>query len=64
MKICKWFQVCPMKMFYERGQLDKKFIDFYCKDNWNTCIRYEKEEKGIYHPDNMRPDGIIDEHLF
>ena len=53
-----------MKMFYERGQLDKKFIDFYCKDNWNTCIRYEKEEKGIYHPDNMRPDGIIDEHLF
>ncbi len=23
---CKWFPVCPMKYFYEQGELDRKWI--------------------------------------
>ena len=60
---CKWFHVCPMKRFYEHGKLDKKWIDNYCKGNWKNCIRYQLEEKGQYHTDNMLPDGTIDKSL-
>jgi len=60
---CKWFSVCPMKYFYENGKLDKKWIDSYCKGNWKSCERYQMEESGKYHPDNMLPDGRIDDSL-
>ena len=77
MSECKWFSVCPMKRFFERGLLEEKFILSYCKGDWSSCIRYQKEEAwsfassllgyassaGIYHPDNMRQDGVIDENL-
>jgi len=74
---CKWFQVCPMKFAFERAVLEEKYITSYCKGDWNSCIRYQKEEAwsfassllgyaslaGIYHSDNMRQDGVIDENL-
>ena len=58
-KQCKWFPVCPLKRFFEEGKLDKKWIESYCWDKWEECIRYHMEEKGQYHPDNMLPDGSI-----
>ena len=61
--ICKWFMVCPLKYFYEDGKLNKKWIDDFCKGKWNNCVRYYKEENNIYHPDNMLPNGEIDENL-
>jgi len=60
---CKWFQVCPMKWYYDNGKLDKSWIDNYCKGNYKKCIRYEMEEKGQYHEDWMLPDGTLDESL-
>ena len=63
MKICKWYPVCPMKMFYEAGILDKKWIERFCKGDWTNCKRYEMEEKGAYHQDWMLPDGTLDESL-
>ncbi len=62
-KTCKWFPVCPMKRFYEQGKLDKKWIEEYCLGNWERCVRYQMEEKGEPHPDNMLPNGEIDESL-
>ncbi len=61
--ICVWFQVCPLKRCYEQGKLDKKWIENYCLGNYLKCIRKKMEEKGAYHPDNMLPDGTIDENL-
>jgi len=52
-----------MKTYYEQGRLDKKWIDMYCKGDWDSCIRYAMEESGQPHPDNMLPDGSIDETL-
>ena len=52
-----------MKTFYEAGKLEEKYIKSYCKGNWSSCIRYQKEEASVYHPDNMRQDGVIDENL-
>ncbi len=62
-KQCKWFPVCPMKFYWEQGKLDKQWIDDFCHGDWEKCIRYQKEEAGIYHPDNMLPDGKIDNYL-
>ncbi|MCD6471414.1 uracil-DNA glycosylase [bacterium] len=62
-EICKWYSVCPMRLFYKEGKLDKKWIEQYCFNGGQNCKRYEMEEKGIPHPDNMLPDGTIDESL-
>lgn len=59
---CKWYQTCLMKYFMEQGKLAKKWIENYCWNNWQDCLRFQLEEQGIYHPDNMLPDGEIDEN--
>ncbi len=62
-KTCKWFSVCPLKRFYEQGKLDKEWIEEYCWRDNSICVRKKLEEKGVYHPDNMLPDGTIDKGL-
>ena len=62
-KICQWYNVCPMKRFVEEGKLDKKWVENYCFRGGEDCQRYAEAEKGIAHPDNMLPDGTIDERL-
>ena len=61
--VCKWFSVCPIKYFYEKGKIEKKWIRLYCQGDWSRCVRYTMEESGEYHPDWMLPDGRIDEGL-
>lgn len=61
--VCKWYPVCPMKWFFENGKLDEKWVNDYCFGDWTKCVRYEMEESGKYHPDNMLPDGCIDFNL-
>jgi len=60
---CKWYQVCPMKRFYEEGKLSKEWIERYCRGDWESCVRYWMEEMGELHPDRMLPDGTLDEEL-
>ena len=60
---CKWYSVCPMKWFYESGRLSRRWIELYCKGDWENCTRYQMEEKGEPHPDWMLPDGSLDESL-
>ena len=61
--ICKWYDMCPLKRFYERKALDKQWVENYCWDDHSNCVRYKMEENGVYHPNNMLPDGTIDEKL-
>lgn len=63
MRECKWYALCPMKRFYESGQLEKHWIAEYCKGDWKGCVRYRLEEEGRPHPDWMLPDGSLDERL-
>jgi len=60
---CKWYPACPMKRFYEKGKLNKKWIELYCKGDWESCIRYQKEERGESPPDWMLPNGSRDDKL-
>ncbi len=63
--VCKWYQVCPVKRYTDSGKLSREWVNEYClkKKGFKKCIRCEKEENGEYHPDNMLPDGSIDEKL-
>jgi len=63
LKDCKWYPVCPMKRFHEEGKLDRRWIELYCKGDWESCVRYQMEERGEPHPDWMLPDGSIDKRL-
>lgn len=57
---CKWYNVCPIKIFTDKGLLEEYWINNYClKDNKN-CVRYQMEEKNIAHPNNLLPNGKID----
>jgi len=62
-KDCKWYQACPMKRYYEEGKLDRKWVELYCKGDWESCIRYKMEMNGEWHVDWMLPDGTIYERL-
>lgn len=62
-KICKWYPTCPIKYFTECGKLDRKWIENYCLVGNKKCIRYQMEESGNSHPDNMLPNGEIKEDL-
>ena len=41
--VCKWYPACHMKWFYEEGRLERKWIELYCKEDWEICARYEME---------------------
>jgi hypothetical protein len=60
---CRWYPVCPMKWLTEAGKLDPGWTNAFCKGDWKRCVRYQMEQRGEPHPDDMLPDGSIDEGL-
>lgn len=58
-KSCKWIQVCPINYLTKTGKIKSFWQQYYCDGDWQSCKRYQLEEKGIYHPDNMLPNGNI-----
>ena len=62
-KTCRWFEVCPLKRFYQQGKIDKRWIEDYCLADNPECLRRILEEKGVYHADNLMPDGTINRSL-
>jgi len=54
-----------LRRFERQGKLPDKWAKEYCKsdDNWENCKRYRLEEQGVYHADNMLPNGKIDEAI-
>jgi len=60
---CKWYPVCPIRDYTDRGRLESYWVDNYCMVDSRTCVRYQMEESGVYHPDNILPDGTTREGL-
>ena len=52
-----------MKIFYEKGLLAKTWVEDYCFGEYSKCVRKRMEDQGKHHPDNMLPDGSIDQRL-
>jgi len=61
--VCKWYSCCPIKFYTEAGKIDPKWSQNYCLVGNQKCIRFQKEAKGEYHPNNMMPDGSLDDSL-
>jgi hypothetical protein len=47
----------------DHGKLDRKWVDDYCLIGNKACIRFELEESGEFHPNNMLPNGEIKKDL-
>ena len=62
-KVCKWYSCCPIKFYVEQGKLERKWIENYCLVGNKDCVRYKMEENGIYHPNNLLPNGELRENL-
>ena len=60
---CKWYDICPIKRFTDQGLLNTQWVLNYCLKGNKECKRYQMEEKNQFHPDQMLPDGTIDESL-
>lgn len=52
-----------MKRFYEEGKISESWVANYCWVSNSECVRKKLEDAGVYHPDNMLPDGTIDKTL-
>jgi hypothetical protein len=63
--VCRWYnETSGMKRAYERGLLDKKWIEEYCLNGGKDCIRKRRfEGEGYVSPDYVLPDGTVDENL-
>jgi uracil-DNA glycosylase family 4 len=54
---CKWYPLCPMKRLYKRGELDRQWIELFCKGDWESCFKYQMEEHGGHYPDSGSPNA-------
>lgn len=53
-----------MKRAYDLGLIDRKWVENYCWNGGNGCIRKEKFERdGYVSPDYVLPDGTISERV-
>jgi hypothetical protein len=53
-----------MKRAYDRGLLDKHWIEDYCFNDGINCVRKKRfEQEGYVSPDYVLPDGTVDENL-
>jgi len=60
---CKWYNICPLRRLEKEGKISDRWKREYCEseNNWKNCKRYQMEERGEFHPDNLMPDGTIKE---
>ena len=62
---CRWYnETSGMKRAYDRGLLDKKWIEDYCWNDGKGCVRKRRfEQEGYVSPDYVLPDGTVDDEL-
>lgn len=62
---CPWYAVCPLRRFDRERRIDHSWARDYCRtmENGRNCRRYQLEEKGIPHPDNLLLGGKIDKSI-
>ena len=63
--VCRWYDSSSgMKKAYDAGILEKKWINEYCMNGGESCVRKQRfEEEGYVSPDYVLPDGTVDERL-
>jgi hypothetical protein len=56
--LCKWFGVCPLRVWEKERKIPDKWRKGYCEteENWKNCKRFRMEEQGRPH-DEILPNG-------
>jgi hypothetical protein len=64
-KICPWYdESSAIKRAFDKGLIDKKWVENYCWNGGKNCIRKKRfEEESYVSPDYILPDGTADENL-
>lgn len=64
-KLCRWYdETSAMKRAYDKGLIDKEWVEKYCWNSGKNCIRKKRfEEEGYVSPDYVLPDGTESEKL-
>jgi hypothetical protein len=62
---CRWYdESSAIKRAYDKGLIDKKWVENYCWNNGKNCVRKTRFEKeGYISPDYVLPDGTEDPKL-
>ena len=62
---CRWYDgTSGMKRAYDAGLLDAKWIEDYCMNGGQGCVRKRRfETEGYVSPDFVLPNGQVDEKL-
>jgi len=63
--VCVWYnETSAMKRAYDAGRLDKKWLEEYCFNGGENCVRKRRWEGEDYiSPAWVLPDGSVDEGL-
>jgi hypothetical protein len=63
--VCVWYnETSAMKRAYDAGRLDKKWLEDYCFNGGENCVRKRRwEGEGYISPAWVLPDGSVDEGL-
>lgn len=64
-RLCRWYDsTSGIKRAYDNGWIDKKWVEEYCWNNGENCIRKKRfEEEGYVSPDWILPDGSTSEEI-
>lgn len=59
---CRWYdETSAIKRAYDKGLIDKKWVENYCWNSGKNCERKRRfEEDGYISPDYVLPDGSED----
>jgi hypothetical protein len=63
--LCVWYnETSGVKRAYDLGLIDKKWVEKYCWNGGEGCMRKKRfEEQGYVSPDYVLPDGTISERV-
>ena len=63
--VCRWYnETSGMKRAYDQGKLDISWIEKYCWNGGEGCVRKQRfETEGYVFTDYVLPDGTVDENL-
>ncbi len=63
--VCRWYDnTSGIKRAYDKGLIEKRWVEDYCWNGGKDCIRKQRFEKeGYVSPDYVLPDGTESEAI-
>lgn len=56
---CRYFDLCPLRRLEKSAEIDEDYRKRFCELDFEKCVRFKMEGRGIPHPDRLMPDGSM-----